>query len=704
MRSPVSILFLLLTLTLTGSSQPTTAGADSLTPDTERIGANAASRHQPAQEDPDSSGAEPARFAVGAVASDSGGKDTHSPGARQVQTRQHQDTPGAGARQTRAANPADSPGAGDRLRSVVLVTVDTLRADRLGCYGGKSPATPAYDRLAREGTLFENAVATNPLTLPSHASMLTGRHSFEHGVRGNGNFALPASEETLATILSRGGFATAAFVGAFPLAYRFGLGRGFTVYDDDFGTRKDPAGALVPRSERRAREVNARALPWLREHAKERFFLWVHYYDPHYEYRPEEPFASRYSKTPYDGEVAATDEALGEVLKTIDAAGISATTAVVVVSDHGEGLGDHGEAFHGIFLYDSTIHVPMLVRAPGVTTAGSRVTATVSGADVAPTVLDMLGVAVPRSMSGRPATGFMNTAASRAAGASDSLESGVPSLSDGPWLEFRWSPLRAWRSRNWKYVEAPEPELYDLASDAGETKNLASAKPDVVMTARRALEARAGASITGGAGSGSAPSTAIAADAETIERLRSLGYVASSAAPPAPLPGPAAGRPLKDPKTMRGYEEAYYKAVALLNGGRAREALEDLQRLLGRDPDAPFIHLKLARAYYILGRYDESEAALTRALALAPAMAEAAYDMGAGREARKDFEGATGWFRRAVAINPAYPEARAALARRLFAKGDLAGAEEQMRAAVALSPSDATLRRALEDLEKRRGR
>lgn len=582
---------------------------------------------------------------------------------------------------------------------MVLVTVDTLRADRLGCYGARSPETPAYDRLAREGALFENAVATNPLTLPAHASILTGRHPAEHGVHGNGNFALPASEATLASLLSARGFTTAAFVGAFPLSHRFGLSRGFDLFDDEFGSRSLPGGETVPRSERRAREVNARALPWLRARAGERFFLWLHYFDPHFEYVPEEPYASRYAAAPYDGEVAATDAALSELLGALDRAGLASTTLVVVMADHGEGLGDHGEAFHGVFLYDSTIRVPLILRAPDALPAGARSTAVVSGADVAPTLLEILGIDVPDSMTGRSALGAVRGAPPRSRAP---LGDGAVCESFGPWLEFRWSPLHGFRTAAWKFIEAPEPELYDLANDPRETKNLAVARPELLAVAREARRsANAASAASSAAGAGPASKPTVPADAETIERLRSLGYAASAAAPK--LPGP--GQRLRDPKSMAGFEESYYRAIAMLNSGKDAGAAAAIFGVLARrDPAAPIVHYQLGRALYRVGRPIEAEREFTEALALDPSLAEAAYNIGVLCEARKEFATATSWFRKAAALEPDNHEARAALARRLYAAGDLRGAAAELRAALAASPSNADYRAALADLERRGAR
>jgi len=287
----------------------------------------------------------------------------------------------------------------------------------------------------------------------------------------------------------------------------------------------------------------------------------------------------------------------------------------------------------------------------------------------------------------------------------------VVSESYGPWFEFRWSPLIALRSAAWKYVEAPEPELYDLKNDPGETQNLARARPERLAEARKTLAsaraAVAGRTLPTGPGGvdGQAarpedPRAARAASEEEIERLRSLGYAATAAAPSMPLPSSR----LRDPKTMRGYEEAYYRAFLLLSEGKIDDAIRAYRALLARDPNAPLVHHQLGRAFSRSKQYDAAEKEFREALRLAPDLAEAAYDIGAVREAMGDSAGAEQWFRAALALNAIYPEAHAALARRLFAKGDLVGARSEIERAVALAPADPAYKEALQGLDRQMAR
>src|SRR6185436_6023412 len=281
---------------------------------------------------------------------------------------------------------------------VLLITIDTLRADALGCYGNAGVETPWIDRLAAGGVRFEQVHAQNVVTLPSHANILSGRYPLDHGVRDNSGFRFPAGVETLATILKRAGYATGAFVSAFPLDSRFGLDRGFDVYDDRLGDPEARAAFLMP--ERAGARTVEEARKWRAAQGTARTFTWIHLYEPHFHYAPPEPYASRYAASPYHGEVAYTDSLLGPVLEPLLRAGKEGRTLVVFTSDHGEGLGEHGEKTHGIFAYETTLRVPLILFAPRL--FAPRVPAPrVRHVDILPTVLDALGLEVPRDATGR---------------------------------------------------------------------------------------------------------------------------------------------------------------------------------------------------------------------------------------------------------------------------------------------------------------
>ncbi len=357
-----------------------------------------------------------------------------------------------------ARDGAARPGA-----NVLLVTLDTVRADRVGCYGG-AVATPALDRLAREGVRFAQASSPAPLTLPAHASLLSGLLPPAHGLRNNGAGAFPADRPTLATALAARGYRTAAFLGAFVLDRRFGLDRGFATYDDEIERGPDTAPSLE--AERRGDQVVDRALAWLERPGEndQPFFLWVHLYDAHAPYAPPAPFRERHAGRPYDGEVAFADAQVGRLLAALDRLGLAGDTVVAVAADHGEALGEHGELTHGFFLYEPTLHVPLLLRAPGNFRGGTVVETPVGLADLGPTLSGLveggLAVAAPEGLAGRDLSAAL-LAGEEPPAADLYAETHYPEV-------FGWSRLAALRRREVKYVDAPRPELYDLRRDPGE--------------------------------------------------------------------------------------------------------------------------------------------------------------------------------------------------------------------------------------------
>ena len=368
-------------------------------------------------------------------------------------------------------------------RHLVLVTIDTLRADHLGCYGNRDVETPHLDRLAREGALALDMSVQVPLTRPSHTTILTGLYPAEHGIRDNVSPALGAEVPTLATRLKGAGFETAAFVSSVVLSRQSGLARGFDAFSDRFDVGADDARFLNT-IQRRGDGPTAEAIAWIEKPRASRFFVWLHLYDPHDPYEPPEPFASRYADRPYDGEVAFTDELVGRLEAALDRLGLTAETLLVVTSDHGEGLGDHGEAVHGYFVYESTLAVPLLLRGPGVL-AGTRLAVTARSVDLLPTLTDLLGLATPEGarLSGR------SLAVALRGGASPANE---PTYAESltPLLHFGWSDLRALRDGRWKYIQAPRPELYDLRDDPKEAHDLARALPTRTEALRTALARR----------------------------------------------------------------------------------------------------------------------------------------------------------------------------------------------------------------------
>ena len=477
-------------------------------------------------------------------------------------------------------------------RNVLLITIDTLRADALGVYGRKDAVTPWVDRLASAGVWFTDAHAHNVTTLASHANILSGRLPTEHGVRDNAGFRFPFGTDTLATLLKARGYRTAAFVSAFPLDSRFGLQRGFDVYDDRFVDAQ--SRPVLLEQERRGQATVALARAWIDAASPSPWFCWVHVYEPHAPYAPPEPYASRFPGRAYDGEVATVDAALGPLLEPILAEGRGGRTLVVITADHGESLGEHGEATHGIFAYEATLRVPLVLYSPGL--ARSRVVdAPARHVDLLPTILDALTLPLPAGLPGRS---LLDAAAGREAG---DVPTYFEALSGQ--LNRGWAPLHGVIESRRKLVELPVPELYDLASDPTEAHNLAASSPEPLERLRARLRPLRSADV------GAAPSRE---DEATLERLRSLGYVAA-AAPRKERYGEA-----DDPKTLVPVDSALQEVVALFSSGRKPEALERCHALVRERPGLPLALVYLGQLERDRGNLAGGIDALRRALALNP--------------------------------------------------------------------------------------
>jgi len=503
--------------------------------------------------------------------------------------------------------------------NVLLITIDTLRADRLGV-SGHAVKTPHLDALARGGARFLNAVCEVPLTLPSHTSIMTGTSPAFHQVRNNGTYRVRESDTTLAEVLKQQGYETAAFIGAFPLDSRFGLDQGFDLYDDRL---RNPDHLAGYEPQRTAEQVFRAAAAWLEPNAGTKFFAWVHYYDPHLPYSPPPPFDGSYA-SPYDGEVAYTDGYVGKLREILEERGVADRTLIVVAGDHGEGLGDHGEDTHGIFLYDSTLKVPVIFHAPGAVPGGIEVTDLAGTIDIMPTILDLLDIPVPRSCQG---TSLVPAIDGSPAGRESYAETYLPLLACG------WSELKSIRTGRWKFVLAPEPELYDLAADPREERNIIDREPE---TAARMLR-RLRESETSFAAAGSEPArTGLAPD--DLEKLASLGYI--GAGPQGPK---VPGRPAADPKDKIHIFEDMVRAELALSSGRPGAAGEILRRILSEDPENPWLLHFLGRAYRKMGNLDQAIRAFDRAVELNPddmfsryLLARSSFERGLTRQAKDE--------------------------------------------------------------------
>jgi arylsulfatase A-like enzyme/Flp pilus assembly protein TadD len=565
-------------------------------------------------------------------------------------------------------------------RHVVLVTLDTLRADRVGAYGGPADTTPNLDRMAREGAFARHASAHVPLTRASHATMLSGLLPWQHGIRDNiSPGELPATP-LLAEVLKAQGFRTAAFVSSIVLSPQAGLGRGFDVFSDQMPAA--PGARFLNTLQRRGEQTLAEALPWIEaSRGQGRLFLWLHLYDPHDPYEPPEPFASRFAGRLYDGEVAYVDDLVGRLDGALARLGLRDDTLLVVASDHGEGLGEHGETLHGFFVYETTLAVPLILRGPGIK-AGTRLDATVGLVDLYRTVLDLAGVALP---AGARAGGRSLAPALR--GGDRPAEQPLYAESLVPLLHFGWSDLRVLREGRWKYIQAPRPELFDLTSDPGETDNRAAAEPARAAAFQAALgkvldEERRAASA--------APAGAV--PVELLEKLGALGYVGGAAPAQTSTPG-------ADPKDrvadFRLANALMREGLVALNERDFARAAAQFGQLLRRGIVSFEAHLYLGRALLGLGRPAEAARHFEEAVRRAPALPEGWRNLAAARLAMGRRAEARQAYEKALPLAPRDAKLRVQLGELLRDAGQSAAAIERLQEAVALDPGDASAWNAL---------
>ncbi|MGA7617342.1 MAG: sulfatase-like hydrolase/transferase [Thermoanaerobaculia bacterium] len=499
-----------------------------------------------------------------------------------------------------------------RKANILLITLDTTRADHLGCYGDTRAETPRLDRLAREGILFEHCITPTAYTLPSHSSIMTGTYPPYHGVRINGNAGLAEANVTMAERLRQDGYRTGGFVGAFVLDGRWGLNQGFDRYDDDFqigaDQRLDLAGVQRP-----ANQVVDAALKWLDEPGPKPFFAWVHLYDAHTPYEPPEPFRSRFTSDDpsslYDGEIAFVDSQVGRLLDALSARGLAKDTIVVVVGDHGEGLGSHGESEHGYFIYDYAVHVPLLVHLPSNGSGGKRVAAQVSTVDIFPTILEFLGDEPVKSVQGESFASLID-------GGEPAAPRYAYSESVATKLQYGWSGLYSIRTNDYKYIEAPRAELYDLRSDPDEKANHLDDQRRVAHELRATLTTMRTKIEEG------APEAAEAnLDAETMAKLSSLGYLGGGSA------RTEDESKLADPKDKLVLYEGVGYAAQLIFRNEYTEASEVLQKVLSEDPDVPQAQILLASVYRKTKEIGKAKAILDRYLKRDPGNPQALISM-----------------------------------------------------------------------------
>ncbi len=553
---------------------------------------------------------------------------------------------------------------GDRPPDIFLITFDTLRADHVGCYGYNKIQTPALDRLAREGVRFTAAFTPSPITNSSHASILTGQVPSVHGVTDFGVPLTPATP-TLASLLKQRGYRTAAFIGAAILDSNTlapGFQQGFDYYDN---FPRHPEGkSRWGRVERRGMDVVERAAAWIRTHPGGPVFVWVHLYDPHDPYDPPPPFSTLYTGRLYDGEIAYADSALASFLSFLEKQKLYEPALIVVTGDHGEGLGEHQENTHGIFLYDSTLHVPLIIRLPDAEAKGRVLDAQVRTIDIAPTVLETVGVAAT-GMEGRSLRGLMRDP--------DDASRPLFAETDYP-LRFGWAPLRVMRQDESKFIEAPRPELYDLGHDRAETKNLYEPWNETVQRMRAELAKRPRKKS----------GAAAAVPASTIAELQALGYLGTNPGS-TNVPEPSL---LPDPKDKVEVQNYMHDALLADEDHDLPRARENLQKALQLDGDFVPALVGLGRMELQSEHWQQAIEMLNRAGRLQPGNAEAAKYLGEALVKKGDLKAAAGALSNAVKLNPTDVEAHIALGNVMEHTGNRQAAADQFEAAVLLDPQN----------------
>jgi arylsulfatase A-like enzyme/Tfp pilus assembly protein PilF len=570
--------------------------------------------------------------------------------------------------------------------NLVVITLDTTRADHLGAYGSTDVETPHLDQLAREGVLFEQAMSTAPLTLPAHASMFTGRFPPEHGARDNGGFFLNPEQTTLAEVLKAEGFRTGAFIAAFVLDSKWGLDQGFDTYFDDFDTA-DRRGGSSASIQRPGNEVVDKALPWIDTVRADPFFAWIHLYDPHTPYDPPEPYKSRYAGHPYRGEVAFTDAQVGRVVEFLRERGLLDRTVIAVLGDHGESLGEHGENAHGFFIYEAATRVPFIIRAPSPAPAGRRVEDPVRVVDLMPTALDLLGIEVPGEISGVSLSPLMTGRVP---------ELGLEGYAEAmyPLHHYGWSDLRALRTGRYKVIDAPRPELYDLARDPGETTNLFAERralgDRMIARLREKIDEFAHAPVSQPAGD---------VDPEVRARLAALGYVGSFIASSNEPRGNRA-----DPKDKIGLVNLMAAAKDIPPGpGGFDRRVRILRQVIDEDPDVIAGWFTLGNVHFRERKYREAIGYFRKTLELKPDYDLAVINMAMAYQQIGDDEAALAGFEHYLTIDPKNAYVRYQMGEILLDRGDRAGAEQQFRAALAIDERVAPAKNALGTLAFQRG-
>ena len=575
-----------------------------------------------------------------------------------------------------AANPAaDKPAI-----NVILITMDTLRADHVGCYGATQVQTPVLDSLSRDGVVFEHAYSQVPLTWPSHTAILTGTYPFQNGVQDFTGQPLSSRFRSVAQGFQAHGYATGAVVSSFVLDRSWGLARGFDFYDDAFSAgsfHKKDIGLV----DRRAEESVSRTISWLAKNSQRPFFFWLHLYDPHSPYDPPEPFQSEFKNHLYDGEIAYADHELGRLISWLKQKKLYDRSLIIFLSDHGESLGDHGENEHGFFIYNSTMQVPLIVKPP----AGSgihpgRVSTPVETIAVAPTLLRLAGVkdTIDKQFQS-PALPQKNA----------DEGDGAYGETFYPFSSFGWSPLHSLETSRYHYIDAPQPELYDVVNDPEEKNNLAAQQSATVAVFKDKLQQR----LKNNPFARDEPK-GVGLNPETAEKLRALGYVAYRT----PVPGAALAAGLPDPKAKVGDFESILRAQDALRAGDFRTGESVLAAVSERNPQMYVLHFMLGEAFARQQKWQDASAQFDQALQLNPNFDQAMTGLAQARMMLNEYPEARRWLTQALKFNPQNYRAWYELGT-IEAKTDKAAAIADYEEGVAIQPNFAPLRQELGTLQ-----
>jgi choline-sulfatase len=571
-----------------------------------------------------------------------------------------------------------------RKKNLVLITFDTTRADHMGYATGRSGVTPTLDVLAGQGSWFSTCLTAYPLTLPSHTSIMTGLYPYHHAVRNNGTYVVPKSDTTLAEILHARGYATHAIVSAFVLDSQFGLDQGFDEYDDDLSG--GPKQKMFMFKEIKATQTADKAIKWLSlDRPKEKpFFLWVHFFDPHADYEPPPDVAVEFPGDPYTGEIHYADRELGRVLDALGKVGLAASTDIVFTSDHGDGLGEHGERTRGFFIYDSTTRVPLVFSGPGVP-ARRRVDTLVRTVDIVPTVLDLLGIRTPSGLDGESAVPLWNGRLEKRTAYTETLV---------PRLNFGWAELRGLRSNLFKVIDAPRPEAYDLLHDPHENRNLISPGTPFPDLARGLMAEVRGISHRDSFSRGGQREASV--DAETKKKLAALGYLWAS-------DSNAVG-PRPDPKDRIGFWDRFEQSQDLIRNGALPEANQELTQLLSEDPNNVLAMGSLANVLSRSGQKDSARAIFERILSLDPDRDTAYLGVARIDREQRNFDGAADAVRKLIERQPKNPDAYVAMGDVFLDQDKYTDAEPWFRKARTIDPHSMTAASGLGNCLNRAGR